>query len=193
MIDKKRRRNEEYNMNWIEDGYMRLQYFTETVAADTRRKEFDIRNHSLIYKDLHPDFLFIGDSIDLEGDYWKKLEPAPYEEVLEHAQRNVESIIKKAENSETTLILASLLPIGIPVSMNESLRKQYVRDFNNWLKETAERNNLIFVDYYGRMIRPESGELMEGITYDGIRSNGKGYEIMADVLKEALKKNEIYI
>lgn len=29
--------------------YTRLEYFTENVAADTRRKEFDIKNHSLIH------------------------------------------------------------------------------------------------------------------------------------------------
>lgn len=236
-------------MNWMEDGYMRLQYFSEIVAADTRRKEFDIRNHSLIYKGLRPDFLFIGDSIthywelaayfhdrdlllvnrgiggdtttylekrfyadalqlkpeycivgigindsiDLEGDYWKRLKPAPYEEVLERAQGNFEKIIKKAEDTETTLILASLLPISIPVSLNEALRRRYVCELNYWLMDTAQKNKLIFVDYYRQMIQPESGELMEGITYDGLHPNGKGYEIMADVLKETLKKNEIYI
>ena len=59
--------------------------------------------------------------------------------------------------------------------------------------DTAQKNKLLFVDYYRQMIQPESGELMEGITYDGLHPNGKGYEIMADVLKETLKKNEIYI
>lgn len=113
--------------------------------------------------------------------------------MLERAQGNFEKIIKKAEETETTLILASLLPISIPVSLNEALRRRYVCELNHWLMDTAQKNKLIFVDYYRQMIQPESGELMEGITYDGLHPNGKGYEIMTDVLKETLKKNEIYI
>ena len=117
-----------------DEGYMRLEYFSENVAADKKRKEFDIKNHALCYTNQKPDFLFIGDSIteywelnayfgsgnhflvnrgiagdttkylkkrfytdavqlrprycilgigindsiELEGDYWKRLEPTPY-------------------------------------------------------------------------------------------------------------------
>lgn len=50
------------------EGYARLEYFSRTAAADSRRKEFDIKNHSLIYTDQKPDFLFIGDSIT---HYWE--------------------------------------------------------------------------------------------------------------------------
>lgn len=45
-----------------------LDYFSSTVAADSRRKEFNIKNHTLISNNLHPDFLFIGDSIT---HYWE--------------------------------------------------------------------------------------------------------------------------
>ena len=34
----------------------------------------------------------INDSIELEGDYWKRLEPKPYEEVLTTAQNNISNI-----------------------------------------------------------------------------------------------------
>lgn len=50
------------------DNYERLGYFSETVAADSRRKEFDIKNHSIIRNGIRPDFLFIGDSIT---HYWE--------------------------------------------------------------------------------------------------------------------------
>ena len=116
------------------EGYIRLEYFSEDVAADKNRKEFDIKNHTLCYTNQRPDFLFIGDSIteywelnayfrnsdqliinrgiagdttkylkkrfyvdavqlkpkycilgigindsiEVEGDYWKKIEPVPY-------------------------------------------------------------------------------------------------------------------
>ena len=49
------------------EGYTRLEYFSEDVAADKNRKEFDIKNHTLCYTNQRPDFLFIGDSIT---EYW---------------------------------------------------------------------------------------------------------------------------
>lgn len=50
------------------EGYTRLEYFSEDVAADKNRKEFDIKNHTLCYTNQRPDFLFIGDSIT---EYWE--------------------------------------------------------------------------------------------------------------------------
>lgn len=232
-----------------EEGYMRLEYFTENVAADTRRKEFDIKNHSLIYKGLKPDFLFIGDSIthyweleayfcgngkllvnrgiggdtttylekrffvdalqlrpkycilgigindsiELEGDYWKRLAPAPYDMVLERARMNISKVIQQAENSETVLILTSLLPVSIPVSLNEASRKRYICDMNGWLRKEAEKRGLLYVDYYHRMTVSGSDELTDGITYDGLHPNALGYEIMTGVIKDTFKRNNIII
>ncbi|MFI3172852.1 MAG: SGNH/GDSL hydrolase family protein [Eubacteriales bacterium] len=48
--------------------YKSLPYFSEIVAADARRKEFDIKNHSILRTKKTPTFLFIGDSIT---QYWE--------------------------------------------------------------------------------------------------------------------------
>lgn len=48
--------------------YNTVPYFSEIVAADTRRKEFDIKNHSILHTGRQPDFVFIGDSIT---QYWE--------------------------------------------------------------------------------------------------------------------------
>lgn len=50
------------------DAYQKLGYFSETVAADRKRKEYDIKNHSIVRTGRRPDFLFIGDSIT---QYWE--------------------------------------------------------------------------------------------------------------------------
>jgi len=54
-------------------------------------------------------------------------------------------------------------------------------------------NNLIFVNYYATMTFPGTDKLLDGITYDGLHPNAKGYQIMATVLKNTLKKNGIRI
>lgn len=231
------------------DGYMRLEYFTQTVAADSRRKEFDIKNHSLIYEGRKPDFLFIGDSIthywelnnyfyqngklivnrgiggdttaylrkrffvdvvqlkpqycimgigindsiDLEGDYWKRLEPRPYDQVISEAQKNIEDIINQAGQGDLELILTSILPINIPISLHEEARIQYVEEMNCWLSKTAKDHGKIFVDYHKAFLDPGTGRIKDGTTYDGLHPNAVGYRIMAEVLRETLKNNNIEI
>ena len=192
------------------EGYTRLEYFSEDVAADKNRKEFDIKNHTLCYTNQRPDFLFIGDSIteywelnayfrnsdqliinrgiagdttkylkkrfyvdavqlkpkycilgigindsiELEGDYWKKLEPVPYSEKLKIVKSNIIEIIQQAKKEKIMLILTSLLPINIPILRYERDRKMYIKELNEWLMEMAKMNNLIFVNYYATMTFP---------------------------------------
>lgn len=232
-----------------DEGYMRLEYFSENVAADKKRKEFDIKNHSLCYTNQKPDFLFIGDSIteywelnayfrsdnhlivnrgiagdttkylkkrfytdavqlrprycilgigindsiELEGDYWKSLEPTPYNQVVATAKRHITEIIQQAKEENICLILTSLLPIHIPILMDERSRKNYIKELNDWLSEIAKKNNLIFVNYYATMVFPGTDKPLDRITYDGLHPNAKGYQIMATVLRSTLKKYEILI
>ena len=135
----------------------------------------------------------LNDSIELEGDYWKKLEPVPYSEKLKIVKSNIIEIIQQAKKEKIMLILTSLLPINIPILRYERDRKMYIKELNEWLMEMAKMNNLIFVNYYATMTFPGTDKLLDGITYDGLHPNAKGYQIMATVLKNTLKKNGIRI
>ena len=53
--------------------------------------------------------------------------------------------------------------------------------------------NLIFVNYYATMVFPGTDKPLDKITYDGLHPNAKGYQIMATVLRNTLKKYEILI
>ena len=97
----------------------------------------------------------------------------------------------QAENTDTTLILTALLPIHIPILLNEAIRKRYIKEMNEWLAQTAKRNKLIFVNYYNTTTFPGTEKLLDGITYDGLHPNAKGYEIMAGVLKNTLHQYKI--
>lgn len=230
-------------------NYEKLGYFSNYVAADNRRKEFDIKNHSILRIGKRPDFLFIGDSIthywelnayfnipgqliinrgiggdttyylnqrfqvdalqlnpkycilgigindsiELEGDYWKLIDPTPYEDVLARAKENISAIIEKAKHSSTTLILTSLLPISIKLSLHETERKVFVYDLNQWLSTTAKKENLIFVNYFLATTYPGTNKLLDDITYDGLHPNARGYELMSAVLRNTLHKNNITI
>lgn len=224
-------------------------YFSLIAAADSRRKEFDIKNHTLIENKLNPDFLFIGDSIthfwelnsyfnkpgqiiinrgiagdtttylakrlwadalqlspkyciigigindslDLEGNYWNRIPGLPYEDVLTRAQENYINIVEQCIATSTIPILVSLLPINIPVSLCEDKRKRFICDFNDFLHNYCREKNLIYVDYYHTTVIPGTTILLDSITYDGLHPNARGYNIMATVLKNTLKKKNILI
>lgn len=236
-------------MTHTKDSYDRLGYFSLDVAADTRRKEFNIKNHSVIRSGKRPDFLFIGDSItqfwelnvyfkrtgqliinrgisgdnttylnkrfyadalqlkpeycimgigvndtmDLEGDYWKLIPPRPYDEVLNIARQNVREIITRTKQTSTTLVISSLLPINIELSLHKTERKRFIVDFNQWLANTAKHEQLIFVNYFPITAYPGSDKLLDSITYDGLHPNARGYELMSEVLRSTLAKHNIKI
>ena len=236
-------------MQQTKTEYIHPGYFSESAAADARRKEFDIKNHSLIHTQQKPDFIFAGDSItqfwelnayfnrpgqliinrgiagdtttwlckrfyadvlqlnprycilgigindslDLDGDYWKRIPPSPYGEVIEKAKNNILDIIRQAASTDTPLILTSLLPFDIPVSLYEPVREEFVRDMNCWLMQTAQQESLIYVDYYSAIVNPDTGKILAGTTYDGLHPDAVGYGIMSEVLKSTLIKNNIYI
>lgn len=225
------------------------QYFSVEVAADSRRKEFNIKNHCIHYKNKKPEFIFIGDSIthfwelqtyfqkpdclilnrgiagdrtyylrkrfymdvielcptycvvgigindsmDLEGDYWNKIAPEPYENVIKEAQSNISQVMEAGMSAGIQMILTSLLPIDIPVSLHEEERIRYILDMNEWLKNVTKNQNIIFVDYYSKLIDTNTGRIKEGTTYDGLHPNAAGYEIMANTLREKLALKGIQI
>ncbi len=146
---------------------------------------------------LRPRYCILGiginDSIELEGDYWKRLEPTPYNQVVATAKLHITEIVQQAKEENICLILTSLLPIHIPILMDERSRKNYIKELNEWLAEVAKKNNLIFVNYYATMVFPGTDKPLDKITYDGLHPNAKGYQIMATVLRNTLKKYEILI
>ncbi|MDV4152107.1 GDSL-type esterase/lipase family protein [Clostridium sp. AL.422] len=224
-------------------------YFSVNASADTRRKEFDIKNLTLMENKINPDFIFIGDSIinywelnayfnkpdqliinrgiggdtttylakrlwadalqlspkyciigigindslDLEGDYWRQIPGLPYDEVFLKAKENYIDIIEQCTRTSTIPIIVSLLPINIPVSLCEVKRKKFICDFNDFLYSYSKEKKIIYVDYYHTTVVPGTNILLDGITYDGLHPNANGYNIMATVLKNTLKKQNIII
>ncbi len=56
---------------------------------------------------------------------------------------------------------------------------------NGLLKEFAEKNNMIYVDYYTPMVN-EKGGLPEKYAKDGVHPTAEGYAIMKSLLKPAI-------
>ena len=98
-------------------------------------------------------------------------------------------------SSNKALLRANIKPpVELVVAdLDEKSKKNYIKELNDWLAEVAKKNNLIFVNYYATMVFPGTDKPLDRITYDGIHPNAKGYQIMATVLRNTLKKHEILI
>ncbi len=91
-----------------------------------------------------------------------------------------------SEGTQTYLI--SILPV------NEELASNFIRCKNSELAEVNEKlltlsnkhKNVVFIDLYGEMVDPKSGELPEKYTVDGAHLNYDGYMRYCQLLKDAV-------
>jgi len=135
----------------------------------------------------------INDAWDLEFDNWQQLQGKCLEEVLTFATDNIKKIVALTKENNINLILCSVLPTNMLWTNKESLRKEYVKLFNENLKEIAKENNLIYVDYHTSMVQADGLTVKDEITIEGLHPNVFGYDIMAQVLRDTLHSQGIEI
>jgi lysophospholipase L1-like esterase len=100
---------------------------------------------------------------------------------------NIFSMCEIARSNEITVILCSVLPAA-EFPWNPDIQPaDKVIMLNNRLKEYAELNNIIFLDYYKAMVDANKG-LPKELSEDGVHPNKKGYEIMAPLADRVIKK-----
>lgn len=100
---------------------------------------------------------------------------------------NIFSMAELAKSHGIRVVLSSVLPAydfpwapGLEPS-------QKVIALNKSIKQYADSNNHVYLDYFTAMVDSRNG-LMEIYTYDGVHPNTKGYEIMAPLAKAAVQK-----
>lgn len=226
---------------------VRGELFSRSIAADSRRKEFDIKNETLIHCGVKPEFVFIGDSIthyweinaffdtdrhlminrgiggditeyvkkrfyvdviqlkpaycilgigtndtkEMAPDFWSSPTVRTYDEIVASVKADYRDIIRQAKAGNVNLILTSILPRHKPGSINEDIKMQYICTINQWMETEAEKEQLIFVNYFDALIDHTTNQLKAGVTVDGLHPNGRGYAVMANVLKDTLERKGV--
>ena len=56
---------------------------------------------------------------------------------------------------------------------------------NDWLKQYASRNGIVYLDYWTAML-DEQGVLRKELTWDGLHPNDAGYEVMGPLAEKAI-------
>lgn len=105
---------------------------------------------------------------------------------LEMIMENIISMTELAKANNVKVILCSVLPaFDYPwkTGLNPS---EKIAKLNEMIKQFAETNGIIYLDYYSSMVDERKG-LKSEFSYDGVHPNETGYKIMAPLAEEAIK------
>ena len=106
---------------------------------------------------------------------------------LEMIMDNLVSMSELAEANGIKVILCSVLPAyDYPWSPGNNPDEK-IPALNKMIKNYAEKNNLIYLDYFSAMVDERNG-LVSEYTYDGVHPNEDGYKVMEQLAEKAIAK-----
>jgi len=106
---------------------------------------------------------------------------------LEMIEDNLASMAQLAKVNGIKVVLCSVLPAysfpwrpGIdPV--------QKIIELNKWIRNYADKNHFVYVDYYNAMVDERKG-LPENLSKDGVHPTEAGYKIMEPLVEKGIAK-----
>lgn len=105
---------------------------------------------------------------------------------LEAIEDNFMSMVELAKANGIRVVLASVMPVCDYIQPQTERRPpEKIRALNAWLKQYAERNRLVYLDYYSAMLDDKEMFRRE-LTYDGLHPNDAGYDVMQPLAEKAV-------
>ncbi len=156
----------------------------ETLAQLTKRFEEDCLQ-------LKPRLAIVASGVNDTGALWRVM--AQGGEVTEEMktallvemEENYRKIVAQAKGTNTTLWLASVLPLGTGPA---DVRSGVILRINEIIKRVCKEENIVYVDYYSALVK-EDGITLQDVTFgDDLHPHVKGYNSMVKVLEDLLKK-----
>jgi len=106
---------------------------------------------------------------------------------LEMIINNLVSMAELAKANDIKVILCSVLPAyDYPWSPGNNPDKK-IPALNRMIKNYAENNGFIYLDYFSAMVDEQNG-LKDEYTYDGVHPNEAGYKVMVPLVMNAIGK-----
>jgi lysophospholipase L1-like esterase len=103
----------------------------------------------------------------------------------EMIEDNFTSIAAIAKKSGIRLIIASILPAAAYPWKPGIQPADEIRTINAWLKDFAQRDGDIYLDYYTALADAEGG-MKSGLSKDGVHPTPQGYAVMAPLADKAI-------
>lgn len=108
-------------------------------------------------------------------------------ETIEEIEGYLKSMCELARANNIRVVLASILPVlDYPWRPGKTPAPK-IATLNSWLKEYAQKNNLVYVDYFSAMADANRA-MKQGLSSDGVHPNASGYAIMAPLAQKAIEE-----
>jgi len=112
---------------------------------------------------------------------------------LEAIEANLISMAELARANGIRVVFASLLPVsdyelrdGKPIIQTVRRSPEKILMLNNWMKEYAAKNRLIYLDYFAALVDAR-GFLKDELSNDGLHPNIEGYKVMNPLAEAAIQ------
>ena len=106
---------------------------------------------------------------------------------LEDIFGNIVSMVQLAKASHIKVVLSSLLPASSLSWRPQINPVQKVRELNSMIKDYADKNDIIYLDYFNAMVDDKNG-LKKELGKDDVHPNLAGYKVMELLAKKAIVK-----
>ena len=106
---------------------------------------------------------------------------------LEMIEDNIASMVEISKANNIDVVLCSVLP-AYDYSWKPGLNPaKKIVNLNKWIKDYADNNGIIYVDYFTPMADERNGFKKE-YSEDGVHPNLAGYKVMAPLVEKAIVK-----
>ena len=100
---------------------------------------------------------------------------------------NLAGMAQLAQANGIEVILCSVLPANDYPWRPGLNPDQKIPALNKWIKQYAQENEIIYVDYFSALVNEDNGMNKE-LAYDGVHPTAAGYAIMAPLVENAINK-----
>jgi lysophospholipase L1-like esterase len=106
---------------------------------------------------------------------------------LEMIMDNLKSMTEIAQSNSIKVLLCSVLP-AYDYSWSPGKEPNVkIPELNKMIRNYADKNNIIYVDYFSAMADDKNGMKKE-LTHDGVHPTAAGYDVMQPIIEKAIKK-----
>jgi acyl-CoA thioesterase I len=98
---------------------------------------------------------------------------------------NLKSMVEIAKRNGIRVVVASLLPAARYSWRPDLAPVEKIRTLNEWIKDYATKERLVYLDYYSAMADDRRG-LKAELSEDGVHPNKAGYAVMAPLADRAI-------
>lgn len=111
-----------------------------------------------------------------------------YEALRARIISNTKKIIERAIEENINIYVCSILPTNMKNDSFQKERNTMIKEANEAIREFCSLKSLTYVDYHKAFVAEDGLTLKDGYCDDGVHPNIKGYNLMNNILIEALQK-----